>query len=109
MTEQEIKLQKFKALSFEEKQKKLLAIFEFAKDNIDFSDTAISYLNWNPDERVMEMLYEVVVQAVEISKNRIEKENKQMEIAKQNLSEKASASQQMDREAADKLLELIDF
>ena len=58
MKQQEVKLQEFKLLTVEEKQKKLLAIFEFAKDKFDFSESAIDYLSSAtlPQESVMEKL-----------------------------------------------------
>ncbi len=111
MTEQEVKLQEFKALSFEEKQKKLLAIFEFAKDKFDFSERAIEYLSSNtlPEELVMEKLYEFVVEVTTVSKERIEKQRQQQMNNVKQLSDEATASAQKDSEEADKLLDLINL
>ena len=110
MTEEEIKLQEFKALSFEEKQKKLLAIFEFAKDEFDFSETAINYLSANtlPEESVMEKLYEFVVSVTMIAKERVEKREEQQKNNVKKLSDEASISAQKDSEDADKLLKTIN-
>ena len=111
MTQQEIKLQEFKALSFEEKQKKLLAIFEFAKDKFDFSENAINYLSSNtlPEELVMEKLYEFVVEAMMVAKERLEKQDQQQKDSMKKLSDEAAASSQHDSEDADKLLDLINL
>ncbi len=111
MTQQEVKLQEFKALSFEEKQKKLLAIFEFAKDKFDFSERAIEYLSSNtlPEELVMEKLYEFVVEVTTVSKERIEKQRQQQMNNVKQLSDEATASAQKDSEEADKLLDLINL
>ena len=111
MTEEEVKLQEFKALSFEEKQKKLLAIFEFAKDEFDFSETAINYLSANtlPEESVMEKLYEFVVSVTMIAKERVEKREEQQKNNVKKLSDEASISAQKDSEDADKLLDLINL
>ena len=111
MTEQEVKLQEFKALSVEEKQNKLLAIFEFAKDQFDFSETAINYLSSStlPDELVMEKLYEFVVYASLSAKERIEKQDEDQRDNAKKLSDEAAKSAQKDSEDADKLLDLINL
>lgn len=111
MTEQEVKLQEFKALSVEEKQNKLLAIFEFAKDQFDFSETAINYLSSNtlPDELVMEKLYEFVVYATLAAKERTEKQDEHQRDNAKKLSDEAIKSAQKDSEDADKLLDLINL
>ena len=111
MTEQEVKLQKFKALSFGEKQQKLLAIFEFAKDKFDFSENAINYLSSStlPEELVMEKLYEFVVSATMLAKERVEKQDEHQRDSAKKLSEDATKSAQKDSEDADKLLDLINL
>jgi hypothetical protein len=62
----EEKLKEFKALDSNEKKEKLIAIFEHAKNNIDFSETALDYLTSNeqPDELVMLNFYELILQAI---------------------------------------------
>lgn len=111
MTEQEIKIQEFKTLSFEQKREKLLAIFEFAKDKFDFSETAINYISSNisPDELVMEKLYDFVVSVTMITKERIERREEQQGNNVKKLSNEASVSAQKDSEEADKLLDLINL
>jgi len=111
MTEQEVKIQEFKALRFEEKQKKLLAIFEFAKDKFDFSENAINYLSSNtpPEESVMEKLYEFVVSIITTAKDEIKKHEQQQKNNIKKLSYEASISTQKDSEDADKLLDLINL
>lgn len=111
MTQQEVKLQEFKALSFEEKQKKLLAIFEFAKDKFDFSENAINYLSSStlPEELVMEKLYEFVVYTSLSAKERIEKQDEYKRDNAKKLSDEAAKSAQKDYEDADKLLDLINL
>jgi len=111
MTEKEVKIQEFKALTLEEKQKKLLAIFEFAKDKFDFSERAIEYLSSStlPEELVMEKLYEFIVEATVASKERIEKQRQQQIDSVKQLSDKATAASQQDSEDADKLLDLINL
>ena len=78
MTEQEARLNEFKALTLEGKREKLLAIFEFAKDKFDFSETAINYLSSNtlPDELVMEKFYEFVVEVTIAARERMDKRRK---------------------------------
>ena len=109
--EAEEKLQKFKALSLDEKKEKLMAIFEYAKNQIDFSETAIDYLSSNdaPSELVMQNLYELIVNAIEFSKSRIQKEDERKEQAKEDLAKKTEDSQKSDSEEADKLLDLINL
>ena len=106
------KLEEFKSLDVNEKKKKLIAIFEYAKDNIDFSKTALDYLTSNeqPDELVMWNLYELIVNAMVFAKDRIqwEYEEKQGK-SSHDLSEKSLASQKSDQDEADKLLDLINF
>jgi hypothetical protein len=111
MTEQEVKIQEFKALSFEEKQNKLLAIFEFAKNKLDFSERAIEYLSSNtlPEELVMEKLYEFIVEVTVASKERIEEQRQQQMDKAKKLSDEAAVSSQQDLEDADKLLDLINL
>ena len=108
----EEKIKEFRALDANAKKEKLMAIFEYAKDNIDFSQTAIDYLTSNeePEELVMENLYELIIQAIWLAKDRIQWEYEQkQEKSSQDLSEKSSASQKLDQEEADKLLDLINF
>ena len=111
MTEQEVKLQEFKALTVEEKQEKLLAIFEFARDKFDFSENAINYLSSNtlPEELVMEKLYEFIVEVILATKERIEKQDEQQKSNIEKLSNEATISDQKDSEDADKLLDLINL
>ena len=107
----EEKLQKFKELSLDEKKEKLMAIFEYAKNQIDFSKTAIDYLSSNdaPNELVMQNLYELIVNAVEFSKSRIQMEEEQKKHAKEDFAKKMESSQKSDSEEADKLLDLINL
>jgi hypothetical protein len=111
MTEQEVKLQQFKGLTLEEKKEKLLAIFEFAKDKFDFSDSAIDYLSADtlPEELVMEKLYEFVVEVTMAAKERIEKQKENQMDSMKKLSEEATISAQKDSEDADSLLDLINL
>lgn len=111
MTEQEVKLQQFKELTLEEKKEKLLAIFEFAKDKFDFSDSAIDYLSSDtlPEESVMEKLYEFVVGATMLAKEKMEKQKESQMDSMKKLSEEATISAQKDSEDADSLLDLINL
>jgi len=108
MTKWEKMIEDFKALTAEQKQKKLLAIFDFAKDKFDFSETAINYLSSDtlPSELVMVKLYEFVVNATTIAEERIQK--KQTDV-KKNFQEQEKQSEAQDAEDADKLLNLIDL
>ena len=111
MTEAENLIASFKALSVEEIQQKLLAIFNFAKDKFDFSETAINYLSSNilPSELVMVNLYEFVVNATMLAKERrSDTDQKQMEKMK-SMSQEAELSAQKDSEDADALLDLIQL
>ena len=107
-----IKLEKmiedFKMLTAEEKQKKLLEIFDFAQDKFDFSETAINYLSSNtlPSELVMVKLYEFVVHATTIAEERIQK---RQEDAKKNFQEQERQLETQDGEEAEKLLNLINL
>ena len=111
MTEQEVKLQEFKALTVEEKREKLLAIFEFAKDKFDFSERAISYLSSNtlPDELVMEKFYEFVVEVTMAAKERMDREKVEQDEKVYDLYEKAEEEARKDAEDADTLLDLINL
>ena len=111
MTEQEVKLQEFRALTLEEKKEKLLAIFEFAKDKFDFSERAISYLSSNtlPDELVMEKFYEFVVEVTMAAKERMDKEKVEQDEKVHDLYEKAEEEARKDAEDADMLLDLINL
>ena len=111
MTEQEVKLQEFKALTVEEKREKLLAIFEFAKDKFDFSERAISYLSSNtlPDELVMEKFYEFVVEVTMAAKERMDREKVEQDEKVHDLYEKAEEEARKDAEDADTLLDLINL
>ncbi len=106
-------LQKFRDMPPEDKKKKLLNIFEFIKDKIDFSDNAINYLNdEEADENVMIKLYEFVLAMTTSAKNRKQKEReasqeKQQEIMKQ-LSEESNQSAESDQKDADDLLDLMN-
>lgn len=108
MTKWEQMIEDFKALTFEQKQQKLLAIFDFAKDKFDFSENAINYLSSDtlPNELVMIKLYEFVVHVTTAAKERIE--NRQQEL-KNNLKEREKMEEEKDSEDADKLLDLIDL
>lgn len=108
MTKWEKMIEDFKALTAEQKQKKLLAIFDFAKDKFDFSETAINYLSSNtlPSELVMIKLYEFVLHATSLAEERIQ--NKKQE-RKQKFIETEKAQERQDAEEADKLLDLIDL
>lgn len=108
MTKWEEMIESFKSLTVEEKQQKLLAIFEFAKDKFDFSENAIKYLSSGtlPNELVMVKLYEFVVDATTAAQERIQ--NRQEEL-KNNLKEKERMEEEKDSEDADKLLGLIDL
>lgn len=111
MTEQEKKLQEFKALDADKKKEKLLAIFEFAKDKFDFSENAISYLSSDvdPDELVMEKFYEFVVHATMSAKDRINQHQLQRNEKIQNLNLDAEKKAREDAEEADKLLDLFNL
>ena len=91
----EEKINEFKALDANAKKEKLMAIFEYAKDNIDFSQTAIDYLTSNeePEELVMENLYEFIVSAILEANDRIEKENEKKRDEIKQLSYKESESE----------------
>ena len=108
MQDTEKLLQDFKELSAEDKQKKLLAIFDFARDKFDFSENAINFLSSStlPDELVMVKLYEFIIHATASAEQRIQ--NKQEE-SKKIFNEKAIAEQEKDSEDADKLLDLINL
>ena len=108
MTKWEKMIEDFKALTAEQKQKKLFAIFDFAKDKFDFSETAINYLSSNtlPSELVMVKLYEFVVNATIIAEERIQKKHAD---TKKNFQEQERQSEAQDAEDADKLLDLIDL
>ena len=101
-------LEAFKSLSIEDKQKKLLAIFEYAKDKFDFSENAINYLSTDtlPNELVMIKLYEFVIHVTTAAQERIQ--NRQQEL-KNNLKEKEKMEEEKDSQDADKLLDLIDL
>ena len=107
----EEKINEFKALDANAKKEKLMAIFEYAKDNIDFSQTAIDYLTSNeePEELVMENLYEFIVSAILEANDRIEKENEKKRDEIKQLSYKEAESEEKDAEEADKLLDLINL
>ena len=111
MTEQEVKLQEFRALTLEGKREKLLAIFEFAKDKFDFSERAISYLSSNtlPDELVMEKFYEFVVEVTMAAKERMDREKVEQDEKVHDLYEKAEEEARKDAEDADTLLDLINL
>lgn len=111
MTEQEKKLQEFKALDVDKKKEKLLAIFEFAKDKFDFSENAINYLSSDtlPSELVMENFYEFVVNATMTAKERLSKEQLQKNEKIQNLNMDAEKEARKDAEEADELLDLINL
>ena len=111
MTEQEIKLQEFKALDADKKKEKLLAIFEFAKDKFDFSENAINYLSSDtePSELVMENFYEFVVDATFIAKDRIEKQQVHRDEEKKNLQAREKVEARKDAEDADVLLDLFNL
>jgi hypothetical protein len=108
MQDTEKLLQAFKELSVEEKQKKLLAIFDFAKDKFDFSETAINYLSSNtlPEELVMIKLYEFILHATASAKQRIQKRQEEV---KNNFKTQEKIAENRDAEEADKLLDLIDL
>ena len=111
MTEQEVKLQEFRALTADEKREKLLAIFEFAKDRFDFSETAINYLSSStlPDELVMEKFYEFVVEATMAAKERMDREKVEQNEKVQDFYAKAEEEARKDAEDADTLLDLINL
>ena len=111
MTEQEVKIQEFKALALEEKREKLLAIFEFAKDKFDFSETAINYLSSNtlPNELVMEKFYEFVVEVTIAARERMDMEKIKQDGKVHDLYEKAEEEARKDAEDADTLLDLINL
>jgi len=111
MAKREEMIEAFKSLSVEDKRKKLLAIFEFAKDKFDFSERAISYLSSNtlPDELVMEKFYEFVVETTMVAQNRMKKERINQDEKLQNLYVKAEKEAGKDAEDADTLLDLINL
>lgn len=108
MQDTEKLLQSFKELSVEDKQKKLLAIFDFAKDKFDFSETAINYLSSNtlPEELVMIKLYEFILQVTAFADERVERGQKQK---KNEFKEQERIAEDKDAEEVDKLLDLIDL
>lgn len=108
----EEKIKEFKSLDIKAKKEKLIAIFEYTKDNIDFSKSALDYLisNEQPDELVMWNLYGLIAKAMKFAKDRIQWEyEKKIEKSLHNQSEKLIASTKSDQEDADKLLDLINF
>lgn len=111
MTEQEARLNEFKALTLEGKREKLLAIFEFAKDKFDFSETAINYLSSNtlPDELVMEKFYEFVVEVTIAARERMDIEKTKQDEKVHDLYDKAEEEARKDAEDADTLLDLINL
>lgn len=111
MSEQEKKIQEFKALDAEEKKEKLLAIFEFAKDKFDFSENAINYLSsdTDPSELVMEKFYEFVIAAIFIAKERIGEQQVQRDEEKKNLQSREELETRKDAEEADQLLDLFNL
>ena len=111
MAKREEMIEAFKSLSVEDKRKKLLAIFEFAKDKFDFSERAISYLPSNtlPDELVMEKFYEFVVEATMAAKERISREKAEQDGKVHDLYAKAEEEARRDAEDADTLLDLINL
>ena len=108
MTKWEEMIESFKSLTVEEKQQKLLAIFEFAKDKFDFSENAIKYLSSGtlPNELVMVKLYEFVIHMTTAAQERIQKRQEEL---RNNLKEKERMEEEKDSEDADKLLGLIDL
>ena len=108
MTKWEEMIEAFKSLSVEEKQQKLLAIFDFARDKFDFSDNAIRYLTSGtlPNELVMIKLYEFVVHATTAAQERIQKRQEEL---KNEMKERERREENQDSEDADKLLDLIDL
>lgn len=112
MDDQEKKLAKFQELSYEDKKKKLIAIFELLKDKVEFSQHAIQVLSdENPiDELVMVKLYEFILMMTKSVQSRKAKENvdsqqQQLEKIKQLHQEEENASED---EEVDNLLDLID-
>jgi hypothetical protein len=108
MTKWEKMIEDFKALTAEEKQKKLLAIFDFAKDKFDFSETAINYLSSNtlPEELVMIKLYEFILQVTAHADERVQKRQEQK---KNEFKEQERIAEDKDAAEADKLLDFIDL
>ena len=107
----EEKLKEFKALDANAKKEKLIAIFEYAKDRIDFSETAISYLSSDssPEDLVMDELYEFIVEAVITAQKRIEEQDEHQVNIMKKLSKEAELSAQKDSEDAENLLGLINL
>ena len=112
MTELGNKLQEFRMLTPMEKKQKLMNIFEYSRNKIDFSESAMNYLKYNdaPDELVMWNLYELIVQAVMFSKERNQTDFEQkMGENTWTIKEKACKAQEIDSQEADNLLGLIDL
>ena len=112
MLQLEKKLQEFNELTNTQKKEKLMNIFEYAKNKIDFSETAISYLTSNeePNELVMWNLYELILQAIMFSSERNQADfEKKIEETTWSLNERANEAQELDSQEADNLLKLIDF
>jgi len=106
------KLQEFNELTNTQKKEKLMNIFEYAKNKIDFSETAISYLTSNeePNELVMWNLYELILQAIMFSSERNQANYEQrIEKTTWSLNERARKAQELDSQEADDLLGLIDL
>jgi len=107
----EEKLKEFKALDVNAKKKKLIAIFEYTKDRIDFSESAIAYLSSDssPEDLVMDELYEFIVEAVITAQKRIEEQDEHQVNIMKKLSKEAELSAQKDSEDAENLLDLINL
>ena len=107
----EEKLKEFKALDANAKKEKLIAIFEYTKDRIDFSESAIAYLSSDssPEDLVMDELYEFIVEAVITAQKRIEEQDEHQVNIMKKLSKEAELSAQKDSEDAENLLDLINL
>ena len=115
MYDKEQKLTSFKELSTDEKKEKLLKIFEFIKEKIDFSENAINFLSNtdNPDEEVMIQLYELILSATGFAQQRKKTEDqqsqeRQLEQMKQ-LHQQEKDSQNAEDSSAEDLLNLIEI
>ena len=80
------KIIEFKNFNTEQKRWKLLAVFDYIKDNIDFADNAIAYLSYSPDNLVMDKLYEFIMEYCDYVKDEVAN---QIQEQKKKIAEKS--------------------
>lgn len=96
----EEKILEFKKFNSEQKRWKLLAIFEYIKDEIDFAGNVTIYLSNSPDDLVMDKLYELVMEYADHIRD---EKSKQIEKNERYIEK----IEKQDSEDADKLLSWI--